>query len=261
MKVQIKSASVCDAADGPLYDGGYDEDGERRYLRPPHAWFIQVTATDGRRYYQTASVPFRSIQAQQNVVLFYRARRELGRMDEMAERHRARLELVKEAMPASTAPGLLDRLMVEANGGERIERSERASWDDEVLLWAGHALRACKRVSDKAQKRRSATRGRVGDELAARAAWISQYGNTPRGWFWSGEVGHSLLVDAGALAALEVLKAQVVELLAAGEIVLDNDTAYPQDGGWRQSAYSEYGSAASEEETRLMEQRHRQEGY
>jgi DMSO/TMAO reductase YedYZ molybdopterin-dependent catalytic subunit len=70
-----------------------------------------------------------------------------------------------------------------------------------------------------------------------------------------------LLVDAGALAALEVLKAQVVELLAAGEIVLDNDTAYPQDGGWRQSAYSEYGSAASEEETRLMEQRHRQEGY
>lgn len=261
MNIQIKSASVCDAADGPLYDGGYDEDGERRYLRPPHAWFIQVAAPDGRRYYQTKSVPFRPIQAQQNVVLFYRAKRELERMDEMDERHRARLELMKETMPANVDPGLFDRLMAEANGGERIERSERASWDDEVLLWAGQALRACKRVSDKAQARRSATRSRVEDELAVRGAWISQYGSVPHGWFWSGEVGHSLLIDAEALAALEVLKVQAAELLAAGEIVLDNDTAYPRDGGWQQSAYSEYGSAAAEEEARLMEQRHRQEGY
>lgn len=253
MNIQIKSASVCDAADGPLRDAGYDEDGDRRYVRAPHAWFIQVTATDGRRYHQTTSIPFRAITAQYNVVLFYQAKRHLAQIDEIERKCWDRVSSMKDAMPSTVDPGLFDRIMAEANGGERIERSEKASWDDEVLLWVGQTTRACKKVSDREDERRSNLRRAAKLKLSSAAAWMSENECMPSGWFWSGEVGLSLLVSEKSLKALESLKARAAELLAAGEIVLDE--------GWQQSAYSEYGSAAAEEEAWLMEQRHRQEGY
>tara|TARA_R100000664_G_scaffold1793_2_gene4682 strand:- start:2038 stop:2637 length:600 start_codon:yes stop_codon:yes gene_type:complete len=55
----IKYVEVLDAWDAkPLYEGDYNEDGERPILRHDHAWFILVTVGDGRRYFSRESTPF-----------------------------------------------------------------------------------------------------------------------------------------------------------------------------------------------------------
>ena len=55
----IKYVEVLDAWDAkPLYEGDYNEDGERPILRHDHAWFILVTVGDGSRYFSRESTPF-----------------------------------------------------------------------------------------------------------------------------------------------------------------------------------------------------------
>ena len=58
----IKHVEVCDAwYTKPLYQGEYDEDGERPILHHPHAWFILVTLNNGRRYFTLDDAPFYAI--------------------------------------------------------------------------------------------------------------------------------------------------------------------------------------------------------
>ena len=61
-KHTIKNIDVCDAWYAkPLYEGEYDEDGERPILRHPHAWFILVTLNNGQRYFALDDAPFWAI--------------------------------------------------------------------------------------------------------------------------------------------------------------------------------------------------------
>lgn len=58
----IKHVEVCDAWYAkPLYEGEYNEDGERPILHHPHAWFILVTLNNGQRYFTLDDAPFYAI--------------------------------------------------------------------------------------------------------------------------------------------------------------------------------------------------------
>ena len=59
MKKRIENVCVLNAWESkPLYQGDYNEDGERPVLRHDHAWFILVTLEDGTCWFSRQSTPF-----------------------------------------------------------------------------------------------------------------------------------------------------------------------------------------------------------
>jgi hypothetical protein len=127
--IKVVSARVLDAFDAkPQYLAPYDEDGQRRVMNPPHAWFILVTADDGWSWSSREDAPFKC----------WRERLEVGQKDyrgTVVRRAGDHLVFRDEAQALAALEAMEEKAAAILAAGT-LDISDAEVWED---WWAGPA--------------------------------------------------------------------------------------------------------------------------